>query len=468
MNQRSKTVLCLCCVLSLLITTSAAADPSEHPQTALDRYVAKPDPSYQWEVVKQTPGQGYTVYSVHLVSQTWRTPSEVDRTLWEHWLLVVKPDMVEHDTALLYITGGSNKSKEPPDADPMIVQIAQETNSVAAELRMVPNQPLVFGGDGKTRNEDDLIGYTWDKFMTTGDETWPARLPMVKSAVRAMDTVTALLAGKDGGGIKVDKFVVTGGSKRGWTTWCTAAVDPRVVAIVPIVIDVLNVKISMDHHHAAYGFWAPAVSDYVRHKITDRSETPEYRKLMEIEDPYSYRARFTMPKLVINATGDEFFVPDSSQFYFDDLPGEKHLRYVPNGNHSLGGTDARETLAAFYNMVLHGTKRPEFSWELPSDGSIRVHAVTRPKEVLLWQASNPRARDFRVDAIGRTYKSTPLSDDGQGNYAGKIDQPAQGFTAFFVELTFDTGGKYPLKLSTPVRVLPDKLPHEGKRLKRAA
>lgn len=449
-------------------STAIAAEPGEHPQTALDRYVAKEDPTYAWKAVKQTAGKGYTSYAVHLTSQTWRASDEVDRTVWEHWLLVVKPDNVESDVGFLFITGGSNNDRDPPNPDAMLVQMALETGTVTAELKQVPNQPLIFGGDGKKRVEDDLIGYTWDKFLTTGDETWPARLPMVKSAVRAMDTVQALMASPEGGAVKVDRFVVAGGSKRGWTTWCVAAVDPRVAAIVPIVIDVLNVKTSMDHHYAAYGFWAPAVGDYVRHKLTDRSDTPEYAKLMEIEDPYTYRARFTMPKLVLNATGDEFFLPDSSQFYFDDLPGEKHLRYVPNGNHSLRDTDARESLAAFYESIVRGTKRPEFTWKLADDGSIQVHASTPPKEVLLWQANNPKARDFRVDSIGRSYQSTPLEGDGQGNYVGRVDEPSQGFTAFFVELTFDIGGKHPLKLSTPVRVLPDKLPHEGKRQQRRA
>jgi PhoPQ-activated pathogenicity-related protein len=106
---------------------------------------------------------------------------------------------------------------------------------------MAPNQPLVLHHDGVPRKEDDFIAYTWDQFLKTGDETWPARLPMVKSAVRAMDCVQELLASDQGGRVPIEKFVVAGGSKRGWTTWCTAAVDQRVAAIIPVVVDVVNV-----------------------------------------------------------------------------------------------------------------------------------------------------------------------------------------------------------------------------------
>src|SRR4029077_13375620 len=105
---------------------------------------------------------------------------------------------------------------------------------------------------------------------------------MVKSAVRAMDTVTALLASEPGGKTDVTKFVVAGGSKRGWTTWLTGAVDRRVVAIVPIVIDVVNVKACSINPFCAYGFWAPAIGDYTRHKVHERSETPEYAALMRL------------------------------------------------------------------------------------------------------------------------------------------------------------------------------------------
>ena len=51
-----------------------------------------------------------------------------------------------------------------------------------------------------------------------------------------------------------------------------------------------------------------------------------------------------MPKFIMNASGDQFFLPDSSQFYFDDLTGDKYLRYVPNADHWLDDTDARREL----------------------------------------------------------------------------------------------------------------------------
>ena len=110
---------------------------------------------------------------------------------------------------------------------------------------------------------------------------------------------------------------------------------------------------------------------------------------MKIEEPYEYRDRLTMPKFMLNASGDQFFLPDSSQFYFDDLRGEKHLRYVPNTVHSLDKTDALESLQAFYASVVKGTPRPEVTWTFERDGSIKVVTKERPDDVRLWQATNP-------------------------------------------------------------------------------
>ncbi len=449
-------------IASFALSTPARAEDPAPVQSALDLYIAKPDPSYSWKLVHTVNGDGYTAYVVDLKSQTWRSGDEVDRTLWEHWLTIVKPERVTSSKAMLFIGGGGNGKEAPQKPSDMILKLAMGTGSVVAELGMVPNQPLVFHKDGQQRKEDDLIAYTWVKLMQTGDPTWTARMPMVKSAVRAMDTVQALLASDEGGQQKIDGFVIAGGSKRGWTTWLTGVVDKRVVAIVPIVIDVLNVRRSMDHHHAAYGFWAPAVGDYVRHKVFDKRNSPEYAALLEVEDPYSYVDRLTMPKFIVNAAGDEFFVPDSSQFYFAELKGEKYLRYVPNASHSLNGSDALESVMAFYNAILTNKARPQFSWSFLDDGKIRVTTQEKPLAVKLWQATNPKARDFRLQTLGPKYTSIDVGEAGSGEYIAQAPRPDEGWTAYFVELTFDSGFRFPFKFTTAVRVTPETLPHAGK------
>ena len=325
---------------------------------------------------------------------------------------------------------------------------------------MVPNQPLVFAGETEGRSEDSFIAYTWDKFLHTGDSKWPARLPMTKAAVRAMDTVTAFSSSAEGGQLKVDRFVVSGASKRGWTTWTTAIVDKRVVAIIPLVIDLLNIEPSMLHHYAAYGFWAPSIQDYTSFRIMDWTGTPEYRALMKIEEPFEYRQRLAMPKFMIYASGDQFFLPDSSQFYFDKLPGVKYVRYVPNADHSLRGSDAHETLLACYHAVLNQEPLPQFSWALQDDGSIRVISQSTPSEVKLWKATNSDARDFRLETLGPKWESAPLADEGKGKYTARVSTPSKGWTAFFVELTYPSGCKVPFKFTTQVRVVPDVLPYK--------
>ena len=430
-------------------------------QTALDRYVAAPDPNFSWKVAKQLPAEGVTATLLDMTSQKWLTEEEVERPLWTHWLTVVRPEKVTSDVALLFITGGNLERQPPSTPSAWLVDAAKTTGTITAELRLVPNQPVVFKDDPekKKRTEDDFIAYTWNKFLRTGDEKWPARLPMTKSAVRAMDAVTAFAASADGGGNKLSRFVVSGASKRGWTTWTTAAVDSRVIAIAPAVIDLLNIVPSFVHHYRAYGKWSDAVKDYEQQGIMNWMGTKEFGALMKIEEPYEYRDRLTMPKFLVNASGDQFFLPDSSQFYFDDLKGEKHVRYVANASHSLDKSDALESLEAFYAAIVSDTPRPQIKWSFEKDGSIKVVAKDRPDSVVMWQATNPGARNFRQDTIGNAYTSTPLTPSGPNTWVARITPPPKGWTAFFVELTFPTAGKYPFKETSGVRVLPDTLPY---------
>lgn len=431
-------------------------------ETPLDAYVAAPDDAYAWALAGEQSTDELTVYVLDLTSQNWRSPDEVDRTTWKHWMSVYVPKEVKHDKALLMIGGGGNDREAPSSPNKMVAKFAVESNSICVELQQIPNQPLVFGNDGQRRTEDDLIAYTWEKFRETGDATWLARLPMTKAAVRAMDAVQAFAAERLDAEVK--GFVVAGGSKRGWTTWTTAAVDKRVTAFCPIVIDVLNTRESMKHHYAAYGYWAPAIGDYVNHRVMDWLDTPEFDALMGVVDPYSYLDRYQQPKFVLNSAGDQFFLPDSSRFYYDKLPGEKLLRYVPNSDHGLGDSDGPESLLAWYLAILNDVPRPRFSWDIgytDEGATITVRCEDQPARAVLWQATNPAARDFRLETLGPAYAATPIGGEN-GVYVAEVKKPAQGWTAALVELAFESPGPVPMKFSTEVAVTPDVLPFADK------
>jgi PhoPQ-activated pathogenicity-related protein len=429
--------------------------------TALDRYVAAPDPSFRYSLNRTVNYAGITAYQLDMVSQTWLTTAEVDRPEWRHWVTIYKPDQVATNPVVLFIDGGSN-SNTPPTPDLVMMLLAIRAGAIVVDLGQVPNEPLRFAGETQSRTEDAIIAYTWDKYLRTGDERWPARLPMTKAAVRAMDAVTNFL-GKLDSPFAVQHFVVAGASKRGWTTWSTAAVDPRVSAIAPIVIDTLNVPAAFQNQFRAYGFWAPAVQDYVAMGIMNWFGTPQMDALQQIEDPYQYRERLQLPTYQLFATGDQFFLPDSPRAYFGDMPGEKYLRALPNADHGMTPPEAASSLAAdlvsWFRAVTGNDPRPRFYWHADrTAGTITVRVLDQPAQVLLWQANNPKARDFRLETIGPVWTSSPLSGTN-GIYTATVSA-VQGWSAFFVELTY-TVGDTPLVFTSEVVVTPDTYPFEA-------
>jgi len=432
--------------------------PAKPSSGVLQEYIERPDPSFRYTLRYRTGNEAADVYVLDMISQTWRQPEEVDRTQWQHWVTVIVPKTVAHRTGLLAIAGGRNGGDPPTRPDGRLVDLALRTRSIIAEVRMIPNEPLRFAGEDHERWEDDIIAYTWDKCLRTGQTDWILQLPMVKSAVRAMDAVQTFVRNLEGG-FAVERFVVTGASKRGWTTWLTAVVDRRVVAIAPIVIDMLNTQPSFRHHRAVYGFYAPAVRPYEQMGIFARMETPAARDLLAIVDPFSYRERLTLPKFILVSAGDQFFLPDSWRFYYDDLRGPKRLRYVANCGHGLKDTDAMVSLRAFYQAILQGWSLPEYAFDSPKPGTVRVTCEQRPERVLLWQATNPEARDFRVDTFGKKWTAQPIEPQADGTYVATVERPRRGFTAFFVELTFPSPGSDPFKFTTGVYVVPDIEPY---------
>jgi len=452
-----KRIIPLYTIFSLLFSSGTALS------TALDDYVATPDPNYTYSLANTISGTGYTAYVLEMTSQQWRDASEVDRPIWQHWLIIIIPDtaMSAFHTAFLWIDGGSNGGDPPNTIDEDVITMATTARTVVASLEMVPNEPLTFTDETESRTEDEIIAYTFDKYLNdTTDETWPLLLPMVKSAVRAMDTVQDYVP-TVAPELQVDDFVVSGGSKRGWTTWLTAAADDRVRAIFPAVINMPNFDEQVNHHYSAYGFYSSAVQDYVDLNVLDRFSTPEGQDLLAIVDPYEYRDRYAnLPKYEICSTGDQFFLPDSHQFYFSDIPGEKYVRFVPNTDHGIDDDSVVLGAAAYYISLLHSWPRPSFSWTLPDRNTIRVESATHPLQVKLWQANNPTARDFRLDTIGPAWTSTVLEDQGEDVYVGHVPTPEEGWTAFFLELVYLLSPPFNFYFTTEVRVVPDLYPGE--------
>lgn len=454
--------------LWLLVLSFSLSGGSWAEETALDRYVAKPDAHYQFSNYHTEHLGVYTAYFLKMTSQQWRSSAEVDRPIWEHEVVVVIPTvgLESSDTAVLLIDGGDNVGEPLTEVSPVVGAAAVATGTVLAVVRQVPNQPLYFTDESnRGRQEDEILAYSLDKALKAreaGDPAWAewaVHLAMTKAAVRTMDTVQTFAASK---GKPVKNFLVLGGSKRGWTTWLTAAVDARVKAIVPASIDMLNLGQQFIHHWEAYGFYAPALQDYVDFNLPCRLQTPAGQALLQVVDPYAYRDRYTMPKLILNASGDQFFLSDSWRFYYADLLSLRWLRYTPNADHKQT-EDTVEAGLSWIDDILDNKSSPQMTWKLTRRGALRVQTSTTPKEVRLWQATNPNARDFRLEAIGEAWTSQKLEPRSDGTYVGRVSKPATGWTAFFVEATFESAGELEPEqtYTTGIQVIPDTLPYAG-------
>ena len=115
-------------------------------------------------------------------------------------------------------------------------------------------------------------------------------------------------------------------------------------------------------------------------------------------------------------------------------------------------------------MIREGIDFPEVKWEVSNSNLLTISSEREPELIQHWQATNPYARDFRITAIGPAYEATEVQQKSERCLRSSIGRGESGWTANLVELTFDVGLPKPLKLSTPVYVLPDELPFSGKKL----
>ena len=290
--------------------------------------------------------------------------------------------------------------------------------------------------------EDQLISYTLHHYKNDKDPTWPLLFPMVKSAVKGMDAVQEFSQQKLQK--EISRFTVAGASKRGWTTWLTGASDKRVEAIGPMVIDVLNMPLSLDYQIKAWNEYSEQINDYVKLEIPQTVNTKEGNALTQMIDPYSYRDKLTMPKIIFIGTNDEYWPVDAIKNYIKDIPGENYIHYTPNAGHGLnGGEKALKALSGFWGQTLAKEPYTDLNYELNTDQTTATLSVESDSQSLktgyLWSADS-EDRDFRDE----TWKATKINTTPGKAAVEKIPFPKNGFKAFYIDLEYDNpnGGTY--------------------------
>ncbi|XP_054830455.1 autocrine proliferation repressor protein A-like [Eublepharis macularius] len=172
----------------------------------------------------------------------------------------------------------------------------------------------------------DIMAYSWWRFLNDSATPphWLVQFPMVKAAVKAMDTIKKFVkkeAYKD-----IKNFTLTGIASGGWVSWLTAAVDHRVVAIIPIAMDLLNLTKNFQHLYDAYCGWSYMLRPFYDMNITQRINHPRFTELASHVDPLAYNERYkNVSKYIIVITGDGVNQPDNSHYYYSQLEGEKRL-----------------------------------------------------------------------------------------------------------------------------------------------
>ncbi|XP_060091309.1 autocrine proliferation repressor protein A-like [Heteronotia binoei] len=350
-----------------------------------------------------------------------------------------------------------------------------KSKSIVAVLNPFPSQPLTFYDHPlgyKNITGYDTVAYSWWRFMNdpTAPPHWLVQFPMVKAAVRAMDTITHYMKNNDNKVIK--RFTLTGIALGGWISWLTAAVDKRVEGIVPIAMDFLNFTESFHHQYRAYCGWSYMLKPFYEMNITQELDNPRFSDLVHLVDPLAYNEQYAdIAKRIIIYSGDEFFPPDNSRYYFSQLEGTKYLQILPNSDYGFQETKGKYFITfilPFYLRLVENSKEylPNVSWEMKmtnTSGTIilRTYNVYRVYSYHADTVGGTR-RDFRMKiAAGNSSKNNPVKwiktelwETERYHYRKEMSIPAKGWRAFFIQVVYATK----MIVTSEMLIMPDTFP----------
>lgn len=462
----------------------------------------------------------WTGYVLNVSSGLFLTPADSNRPVWWHPLVVIEPSgypggEAPASHATFYVGGAETSWTTMLDPSKITtkdvdvqgaVDLAVNTGMITAALLQVPNQPIIFTADPTSLplSEDAYKAFAYVQFLSHPDRPdrydWQPDLRMLKAVVRGMDALAAFSRQTLGG--EVTNFAVTGCSKRGLASWQAAIFDPRVSQVLPCVMPLKNAE-SMTKGYAAYGGYTYSMKDYVNvmknvdpaapppaaPQLSPQEELDERLNAM-LSEPYENVDLLTKPKFVMLANDDQFFLPDQSRLYYDDLPEPKHFFGLPNSPHvgMLGMGNFIPAMAPFLRAGALGLQEPKVTWNISkTTGAITARQETPhvPTKVSLWYAhSCGERRDFRfltMDAgedclkcgvplqsqypsclnLKVSWTETPLAEASPGTWEAQVEPPAEGsWTAFMVMFEYADKGPMPFKFTTEVSIVPLEYPYE--------
>ena len=165
-----------------------------------------------------------------------------------------------------------------------------------------------------------------------------------------------------------------------------------------------------------------------------------------------------MPKLSVNAVGDEFQMLDDQRHWAAEMAGEMKTVLIRNADHLLVTNFALvlQSVTAFYQSVVFEAPRPSYSWSIDATtGQIFVNTSVPPKSVELIYTGIPAGRrDFRdivktavpcvIHPMGGCLRflwwfTTSAVMLSHTSFSTNVTAPTSGYVGFYLQLTFASG-----------------------------
>lgn len=296
----------------------------------------------KYTLINTAPLAQVVVRHYELLSQHWSPDDMVTPAQWRHNVDIYIPETAKEHHALVVVNNGINYDKgvqitgKPGDfPQETLASISRDTNTIVISVSDIPNQYLTFQDDKKPLKEDESVSRSWALFMEAPEkrELMPLNIPMVTALSQAMR-----LAKKELTQWNINSFIITGISKRGWTTWLSAIADPDVEAMFQSK-KTLPQLIGLIHHHLLTVYFSEAPVKVVRW-TANNPNARDFRyacgiryKPLTIDIPANNKISITLnePKTgweatYIEATFNDGYVA-TSQVYI--TPDEKYPQTAP-------------------------------------------------------------------------------------------------------------------------------------------